>query len=305
MRILVTGGAGYKGVLLVRRLLEKGHRVALLDNFMYGYSPVLHLVHEDNLEILQCDIRNLKKEHVAGFDVVYHLAGISGVPACAANPHSAEMINVEATRNLAAMLDRQQVLVNASTTSFYGASGKAFDETMPVDPISIYGKTKYEAEKYIQQRERSISLRFATVFGISARMRDDLLVNDFVYRAIKDRLIVLFGAQSKRTFIHIQDAVSAYVFVLDHLDEMCGQVYNVGDAGLNYSKMDIAQAIMKRIKCEVVNSALPSDDKRNFEVSFDKLKALGYRTKHTLEDGIKDLVKLYGFYAINPQYRVI
>ena len=305
LRILVTGGAGYKGVILVERLLELGHRVSILDNFMYGYGPVLHLVHNSRLQVSKNDVRNLKKRDLSGFDVIYHLAGISGVPACAANPHSAEMINVEATKTLVSLLDKHQLLINASTTSFYGATGKAFDENMPVEPISIYGKTKYEAERIVQMRPRSISLRFATVFGVSAKMRDDLLVNDFVQRAINDKLIVLFAAQSKRTFVHVQDAVSAYLFALDHQSEMVDQVFNVGDPTLNYSKQQIANAIAKRVPCEVTNSTMPSNDKRNFEVSFEKIRTLGYQTEYTLDDGISELIKLYHFYTINQQYRVI
>ena len=305
LRILVTGGAGYKGVLLVDQLLQLGHRVTLLDNFMYGYSSILHLVAQPRLDIVQLDIRNLKTANVCGFDVIYHLAGISGVPACAANPHSAEMINVEATRNLVNLLGDQQLLINASTTSFYGATGKAFNETMPVEPISIYGKTKYEAEVIAQQRYASISLRFATVFGVSPKMRDDLLVNDFVQRAINDKLIVLFSAKSKRTFVHVQDAVNAYLFALDHTEEMLGQVYNVGSPELNYSKQEIADAVMGQVQCEITNSTLPSHDTRNFEVSFEKIEKLGYRARYSLDAGISDLVKLYKFYAPSRQYNVI
>ena len=304
-RILVTGGAGYKGVLLVEQLLGLGHLVTLLDNFMYGYAAILHFVAHPNLKIVQMDIRNVGKTDVSEFDVIYHLAGISGVPGCAANPHSAEMINVEATRILVALLGEEQLLVNASTTSFYGATGKAFDETMPVEPISIYGKTKYEAEIAVQQRRRSISLRFATVFGISAKMRHDLLVNDFVHRAINDKLIVLFGAKSKRTFVHVQDAVRAYLFALDYQSEMQGQVYNVGSAVLNYSKQEIADAVVLQVACEVTNSTLPSNDARNFEVSFDKIENLGYRATRSLDSGIAELVKLYRFYAPARQFNVI
>jgi nucleoside-diphosphate-sugar epimerase len=297
MKILVSGGAGYKGVVLVQKLVGAGHRVSILDSFMYGYDSVLHLVREPNIEIVKRDIRNLQRKDVAGFDVVYHLAGISGVPACAANPHAAETINVAATRLLVEMLDPQQLLIYASTTSFYGASGAAFDETMSVEPISLYGQTKYAAEQIVQQRQNSISLRFATVFGVSPRMRNDLLVNDFVYRAMKDRVIVLFGGTSKRTFIHILDAVNAYVFALDHADNMRGQVFNVGDPDLNFSKVDIATMVAKDVPCEIVNSSLPSEDKRNFLVSFDKIVKQGFKVRFGLEDGIRELVKLYGFYG--------
>ncbi len=305
MNILVTGGAGYKGVMLVEQLLDLGHKVTLLDNFMYGYAPVLHVIHRENLKIHQLDIRNLSQSDVSAYDVVYHLAGISGVPACSANPHSAEVINVVATQRLVELLGKSQLLINASTTSFYGASGKAFDETMPVEPVSIYGLTKYKAEQIVQARVESISLRFATVYGLSPKMRDDLLVNDFVHKAITDKLIILFSGNSKRTFVHIRDAVAAYVFCLHHISEMRGQVYNVGSEKLNFSKREIVNQISQYVKFETVDSTYTSEDKRNFEVCFTKLNSLGYTTRYTLDDGIKELVKLYRFYTPARVFNVI
>jgi nucleoside-diphosphate-sugar epimerase len=305
MKILVTGGAGYKGVVLVEELLRLRHQVTLIDNFMYGYEPVLHLVSRKNLEIRQLDIRNIQEKDLAPYDVIYHLAGISGVPACAANAHSAEFINVTATRRLVKALSKGQLLVNASTTSFYGASGKIFDENTRVEPISLYGQTKYAAEQIVQQRENSVSLRFATVFGVSPRMRNDLMVNDFAHKAMTERVMVLFAGQSRRTFIHIQDAAAAYAFVLTKTKAMRGQVFNVGGESLNHSKMEIAQAIQKHVPCEIIDSSMPTIDKRNFEVSFKKIEKLGYKTKFTLDDGVRELVKLYSFYTIASQYKVI
>ncbi len=297
MKVLVTGGAGYKGVVLVERLLKAGHDVCIADNFMFGCESVLHILSEPKLSIIRRDIRSLAEKDISPFDVVYHLAGISGVPSCAADPHAAESVNVGATRQLVRGMGSQQLLIYASTTSFYGASGIAFDESMPVDPISLYGQTKYEAEKIVQDRENSVSLRFATVFGVSPKMRNDLLVNEFVNKALKEHAIILFGGTSKRTFVHIQDAVSAYVSVIDNRDRMRGQVFNVGSGDMNFSKQEIAEAIAKVVPCEIVNSTLPSSDKRNFMVSFKKIEALGFRTRLTLEDGIDELVKLYRFYG--------
>lgn len=305
MRILVTGGAGYKGVILVKRLLDRGHAVTLLDNFMYGYDSVLHLVPEPNLKTVQLDVRNLEKKHLAEFDTVIHLAGISGMPACAANPHSAQVINVDATRRLVSYLGSGQLLIYASTTSIYGASGGECDEKVPVEPPSLYASTKYEAEKIVQERPNSISLRFATVFGTSPKMRNDLLVNDFTYRAVNDRSLVLFAGHSKRTFMHILDAIEGYLFALDHADAMRGEVFNVGDENLNFSKLDIAKAIRKRVQYEIVDSTLPDRDVRNFLVSFKKIRELGYRTKVSLEDGIEELLKLYSFYKVHSPFNVI
>lgn len=305
MKILVTGGAGYKGIPLVEKLLNRGEEVTVLDNFMYGYDPILHIVNHPRLHVLQQDIRNINASSVAGYDVVFHLAGISGMPACAANPDSAENINVGATRKLVSLLHKDQLLINASTTSFYGASGDECDETVATNPVSIYGRTKLEAESIVMQRENSISLRFATVFGIGARMRNDLLANDFCYKAVHERAIVIFAGYSKRTFVHINDAIGGYLFAMDNFSAMNNNIFNVGDEALNFSKIDIADAIKKYVDFEIVNSSLPDLDVRSFLVSFKKIKALGYRTQHTLDEGIKDLIKLYKFYKIYSHYNII
>jgi nucleoside-diphosphate-sugar epimerase len=305
MKILVTGGAGYKGISLVKRLLDSGHHVTILDNFMYGYEPVLQIVNNPKLSIIQQDIRNISSSSLKDQDVVFHLAGISGMPACASNPDSAENINVVATQKLVSLLDKNQLLINASTTSFYGASGEECDETVETHPVSIYGRTKLAAEKIVSNRENSISLRFATVYGIGARMRNDLLANDFTYRAVHDRNIVIFAGYSKRTFVHIDDAVNAYVFALENADRLINNVYNVGDESLNFSKIDIANTIHKHIDFEIVNSSLPDLDVRSFLVSFKKIKALGYRTNLTLEDGVLDLIKLYKFYKVHSHFNII
>ena len=305
MKILVTGGAGYKGVVLVKKLLERGHAVTLLDNFMYGYDSVLHLVTEPYLRIIQLDIRNLDAKLLAEFDVIYHLGAISGMPACAANPNAAQVINVDATRNIVASLHPDQLLIYASTTSLYGASGADCDETVAVEPASLYARTKYEAEKIVQERANSVSLRFATVFGTSPKFRPDLLVNDFTYKAVNDRSLVLFGGRSKRTFMHILDAIEGYLFVLDHTEAMRGKVFNVGDENLNFSKLDIAEAIHSHVKFEIVDSSLPDLDVRDFLVSFMSIRDLGFKTRLTLDEGIMDLLRLYSFYKVYSPFNVI
>ena len=304
-KILVTGGAGYKGVVLVKKLLERGYGVTLLDNFMFGYDSVLHLVAEPNLRIVQLDIRNLDEKLLAEFDAIYHLAGISGMPACAANPYAAEVINVEATRKLVSCLHKDQLLIYASTTSMYGASDIECNESVPVEPPSLYAKTKYAAEKIVMDRQNSISLRFATIFGTSPRMRVDLLVNDFAYRAVHERAIVLFSGRSKRTFIHILDAIEGYLFALDHADAMRGKIFNVGDEKLNFSKLDIANAIRNYVEFEIIDSSLPDVDVRDFLVTFKRIRDLGFSVKFSLDDGIKELLKLYSFYKSYSPFKVI
>jgi nucleoside-diphosphate-sugar epimerase len=305
MKILVTGGAGYKGVLLTQELLNRGHEVEIYDNFMYGYGSVLHFLANPMLTIVKKDIRNIESKDVNRFDAIFHLSGISGMPACAANPHSAETINVESTEKLVRLLSKDQMLINASTTSFYGYSDEICDENTKPDPVSIYGKTKYEAEKIVHQKQNSISLRFATVFGVSPKMRNDLMVNDFTYKALYERSVVLFGGDTKRTFIHIKDAVDAYVHTLNNFDVMKDEVYNVGSNDMNFSKFEIASAVKKYVNFEIVNSQLQDLDRRNFEISFEKINNTGFYTKYDLDYGIDELMKLYSFYVQYVPYSVI
>ncbi len=303
-KILVTGGAGYKGIKLVSCLLENGFDVTLFDNFMYGYESVLHLVQNKNLSIIKGDIRN-GIESLSNYDVIFHLAGISGYPACEANQSSAEMINVTATKKMVEKLSKDQLVINASTTSFYGKSGTVCSEENQIDPVSMYGITKYLAEKIIQERENSISLRFATVFGPSSRMRMDLMVNDFTYKAKKEKVLILFDSYAIRTFIHIDDAIDCYLFALENSAKMKGQVFNAGGNGLNYSKKDIAEVISGHIDYKIIDSELKDKDVRHFIISYDKIRRLGYEPKRTLSDGITELIKLYSFYEYYTHFKII
>lgn len=306
MKILITGGAGYKGIVLTKKLLDLGHNITILDNFMYGYESILHLIKYENLKIIKLDIRNIEESIVKNYDVIFHLAGISGMPACASNPSSAESINVKSTEKLVKIKSKDQILINASTTSLYGDfREKIADEDSFFTPVSIYGKTKHEAEKIVQDTENSVSLRFATVFGVSPKMRNDLLVNDFVYKSICDRNIVVFCGHSKRTFIHIDDVIDSYIFVLENFDKTKNQIFNIGDSSLNFSKIDIANNIKKYVDFELIDSTLPDLDERNFSVSFEKINSLGFNTKLSLDNGIRELNKLYRFYRYNLPYNII
>ncbi|RME96560.1 MAG: NAD-dependent epimerase/dehydratase family protein [Verrucomicrobia bacterium] len=305
MKILVTGGAGYKGVLLTEALLEAGHEVTVLDNFMYGFDSVLGLMKYPHVEFVPKDIRNLEAADVRGYDVIYHLAGISGYPACEANPNSAYMINEKSTELLVSLLDPGQLLVYASTTSFYGDAGRECTEETPVKPVSMYGITKYQAEQICLRHPRTVALRFATVFGVSPKMRRDLLVNDFVQKAVQDRSLVLFDSASVRTFLHVRDAVAAYLMVLEKADAMVGRVFNVGANSLNHSKMEVARIIREFVEFEIIDTSLPDPDVRNFLINFDRIAALGFQPRWTLRDGVRELVKLYRFYRPNLPYRII
>ena len=304
MKVLVTGGAGYKGTVLTRKLLDKGYDVTLIDNFMYGFEPVMHLATRKNLEIIRHDIRNGIPD-LQKYDVIFHLAGISGFPACASNPHSAQLINVEACRLIAKDLSQSQMLINASTTSLYGKSGEPCDEETQVDPVSTYAMTKLAAEEILHEKPNVISLRFATVFGFSTRMRMDLMINDFVYKAVKEKVIVLFDSFAKRTFIHVEDAADCYLFAMDNYDMMKGSIYNAGGNNLNFSKDEIADKIKQKVDFSVVNSELKDKDLRHFIVNFDKIEKLGFKPSKTVEYGIDELIRVYGFYEYYSHFKTI
>lgn len=304
MNILVTGGAGYKGIILTEKLLKKGYKVTILDNFMYGYEPVLHLVRHKNLTVIKADVRN-KIEDLHKYDFIFHLAGISGYPACAANPHSAHLINVQATRNILRGLGSGQFIIYASTTSFYGRSGEPCDENTPINPFSVYANTKYLAEQIVLEKENSIALRFATIFGFSPKMRIDLMINDFTYKAVKEGVLVLFDSFAKRTFMHIEDAADCYMMAMEKSELMKGNIYNAGGNNMNYSKLEIANLIKKRVDFNIIDSQVQDKDLRHFIVKFDKIEELGFMPKVSVEQGIDELLRIYDFYEYYSHYKTI
>jgi len=304
MKILVTGGAGYKGIKLTHSLLKLGYDVTVIDNFMYGFEPFLHLVEYQNLKVIKQDIRN-PVESIRNYDVIFHLAGLSGFPACSANPSSAHLINVDATKQIVKSLSKGQLFIYASTTSFYGKSGSKCNEETPVDPVSHYGKTKYLAEKVVMDHENAISLRFATVFGFSPRMRMDLMVNDFTYKALKEGVVVLFDSYAKRTFIHIEDAIRGYLFAMDHHDKMHGGVYNVGGDEMNFSKLEIAEAVKKQISYTIIDSDVRDKDVRHFIIDFSKIKQLGFAPEFSLDNGIERMLGIFHYYDYFTHHKTI
>jgi nucleoside-diphosphate-sugar epimerase len=215
------------------------------------------------------------------------------------------MINLSGTERLLAQLSPGQLLVYASTTSIYGRKGDVCTETSEVAPGSLYASTKYEAEKRCMERENSVSLRFATIFGVAPRMRRDLLPNDFVMRAVQERALILFDAASIRTFLHIDDAVRAYELALDRADAMAGDVFNVGSEQLNLSKRQIAEKIAEHVEFDIIDSTLADPDARHFVVNFDKIAKLGFRPERTLDEGIRELVRLFRFYRPTLPYKTI
>lgn len=297
MKVLITGGAGYVGTKLAEKLLDNGHKVTILDNFMYGYDSILYLTPHDKLSFIKTDIRNEDISYLKNQDVIFHLAAISGYPACEANPNSAELINYVATKRISNYLSKDQIFIFASSTSLYGSSGSLSNENTKISPVSLYGVTKFKSEIDIMQRENSISLRWATIFGVSSRMRAGLIVHDFVEKAIKEGTLVLYSGNSKRTFMHINDSVKGYIFTLKNVDKMKGQIFNMGNESLNFSKKEIADKIYEYYtNFEVIDSLMEDKDVRHFLVDFSKARKLGYECDYTLDDGIIELIKLYKFY---------
>ncbi len=304
MKILITGGAGYKGIVLTGKLLAKGYNVTILDNFMYGYEPVLHMVKNKNLTIIKGDIRN-KIKNLSEFDLIYHLAGISGYPACSANPHSAHLINVQATRNILRGLSKDQCFIYASTTSFYGRSGEACNEETPIVPFSVYANTKYLAEQITMEKENAVALRFATIFGFSPKMRIDLMVNDFTYKAVKEGVLVLFDSFAKRTFMHVEDAAGCYIMTMEKFQQMRGNIFNAGGNDMNYSKLEIANMIRAKVDFKIIDSQMQDKDLRHFLVNYDKIEKIGFRPRISVEEGIDELLKIYSFYEYYSHFKTI
>ncbi|MBP0021223.1 MAG: NAD(P)-dependent oxidoreductase [Cyanobacteria bacterium SBLK] len=299
MKILVTGGAGYIGSILVPMLLQKGHEVIVLDNFTYGQTPLLDCCYNANLEIIRGDVRNrdLVKDLVAKVDVILPLACLTGAPLCDRDPVGAKQINYEAVRFIAESKSPEQMLIFPCTNSGYGVGQEGIfcDEDTPMRPISLYGKLKVELDRYLLDRGDCITFRFATVFGVSPRMRLDLLVNDFTYRAVVDRTVVLFEAHFKRNYLHVRDAAGAFIHAIENYDRMKGKPFNVGLSEANLSKQELCEAIQRQVpEFRFILSEIGKDpDQRNYIVSNERIEATGFKTQVSLDRGIQELVKGY------------
>lgn len=296
LNILVTGGAGYIGSILCRSLVEeKEYRVIVYDSFSFGVEPILPLVGTDNFEVIEGDIRS---EQVRGVvskaDVIIHLAAVVGYPACDSNNCNAISTNVDGTKNIVKHLSSNQWLLYASTGSVYGQGKDFCSEDSSVNPLTLYATTKYEAEKIVMERENSIALRFATVFGVSPRMRMDLLVNDLLFQAIRNKAVVIYEKGARRTFLHCRDAAESYLFTLNKFNQMKNQIYNVGNPLLNLTKYELVTAMKRYVDFHILDENTKKDlDGRDYTVNFSKIQNQGYRSTYSLDDGIKELMKLY------------
>ncbi len=299
MRIFVTGGGGYIGSVLVPLLLQEGHTVTVLDNFLYHQWPLLDCAHYPTLSIIIGDARDdrLLREHAPAADVLLPLACLTGAPACARDPWAAREVNLDAVLRLAALKGTGQRLVFPSTNSGYGVGtpGVYCDEDTPLNPVSLYGRLKVEAEAHLLDRGDCVTFRFATLFGLSPRMRLDLLVNDFVYRAVADRAIVLFEPHFKRNYLHVRDAARVFSHALEHYDRMAGRPYNVGLSDANLTKLELCDRIKAHVGTFAVHAAdIGADpDRRDYLVSNARIEAMGFRPALGLDAGIAELVKGY------------
>lgn len=299
LNILVTGGAGYLGSIMVPALLAAGHRVTVLDNFMFRQMSLAHVCADPNFDLIRGDARNpdTLKPLVAKADLVIPLAALVGAPLCDADPLAATTTNRDAVLTLLGLLSPAQRVMMPVTNSGYGVgeAGKFCTEESPLKPISLYGRTKVEAEAAVLARGEAISFRLATVFGMAPRMRVDLLVNDFVHRAVNDRAVVLFEPHFKRNYIHIRDVARAFLHGLDNFDVMKDRPYNVGLSDANLSKWELCGRIQKHLPGFVYLEAPIGEDpdKRDYIVSNQRIEGTGYRPAHSLDDGIVELVKGY------------
>jgi len=298
-KILVTGGAGYIGSTLVPVLLKKGFKVTVLDNLMHSQYSLLEYCADPKFDFIKGDIcdENLMAKLISQFDVIIPLAAIVGAPACKINPTVTRLVNYEAHINIVKKISTSQMVLFPTTNSGYGIGEKdAYcTEESPLRPISEYGRTKVEVEKALLNKGNAITYRLARGFGMSPRMRMDLLVNDFTYRAYKDRFIILFEEHFRRNYIHIRDVAKAFIFGIENYEKMKGQPFNVGLSAANLTKRQLCEKIKEYIPEFYIHSAAVGEDpdKRDYLVSNEKIESMGWKPDHTLDMGIQELLKGY------------
>ena len=302
MNILVTGGAGYLGSVLVPILLQDGHDVTVLDLFLHGENSLAGCCAAPHFAIVNGDCRDerILNDLVKKADVIVPLAALVGASACERDAHAAHLTNTHAIRLLRYRLSTEQRLIFPNTNSGYGvgAPDAPCTEDSPLRPLSNYALSKVAAEEEVLRHENAVSFRFATLFGASPRMRTDLMVNDFVLRAVRDGCITLFEPHFRRNFLHVRDAANAFVWAIDH-PEMIG-IYNVGDSRANMTKLQLAETISHHLPLTISSAGVAKDqDKRDYIVSNAKIEATGWNPVHTLDEGIVELIKLYQGLRVN------
>jgi len=305
-KILVTGGAGYIGSVFVPELLNRGHFVTVIDNFMYKQPSLAGVISHPNLELVYGDIRDytLMRKYLSNADVVIPLAAIVGAPACAKDPLTASSTNKDATIWLFDQLSKDQQIIMPTTNSAYGSGDKNnyCDESSPLNPLSLYAKDKVAVEQHLMERGLATSFRLATVFGISPRMRLDLLVNNFVYRAMTDKFVILFEGHFKRNYVHVRDVSRAFTFAVEDPDIVVGEIFNFGLSDANISKRELCEAIQEVIQeFTFIDAPLAKDpDQRNYIVSNVKIEGRGIKAEVSLLEGIRELVKGFKMFEQFP-----
>lgn len=309
-RVLITGGAGYLGSILTEHLLDRGYSVTVIDNLMYGEQNLFHLCANPNFDFVFGDVRNeaLVSSLVTKADVIIPLAAIVGAPGCDLDPFMATSVNLDAIRMINRLRNSSQLIIYPTTNSGYGTkTGDVFcTEETALEPISLYGRTKSDAEAAVLDSPNAITLRLATVFGMSSRMRMDLLVNHFVYAALTDRYIIIFEKDFKRNYVHIRDVADCFLHCIENAVTMTGRPYNVGLDNANLSKEELALKIRGHIPDFIVYfSEIGSDpDKRNYIVSNQRLLEAGFEARRSLDDGIRELVKGYRLLGRSPRKNI-
>ena len=299
MKVLVTGGAGYIGSILVPELLKNGFEVMVLDNFMYRQNSLLECCCDVKFDVTKGDARDEStlKRLLSKADIIIPLAALVGAPLCDRDKTGAVTTNRDAVLSIVKLCAKDQRIIIPITNSGYGIGQKNVfcTEETPLNPVSLYGKVKVEAEKAVLDRGNSVSLRLATVFGMSPRMRVDLLVNDFTYRAVNDRFVVVFQGHFKRNYIHVRDVARAFLHVIANFNTMKNEAYNVGLSEANLSKLELCAKIKEQLSDFVYLEATVGEDpdKRDYIVSNEKIEKTGFKTAYSLEAGLQELIKGY------------
>lgn len=299
MNILITGGAGYLGSVLTPTFLSKGHSVTVVDSFLFRQNSLMDCCYYENFKVVRGDCRDesVVKPLVKQADVIIPLAALVGAPLCDRDKVGAQTTNQDAVQMLCKIAGKDQRIIYPTTNSGYGIgeAGKFCTEETPLNPISLYGVTKCEAERLVLERENSLTFRLATVFGASPRMRLDLLVNDFVYRAVMDRAVVIFEGHFKRNYVHVRDVARVFLHAMENFETMKGRPYNVGLDDANLSKLELCAEIQKQLpKFVFVEAPIGEDpDKRDYIVSNKRLYDTGFKPEFSLKRGITELIKAF------------
>jgi len=300
-KILITGGAGYIGSMLTTKLIEKGYRVTVIDSLQFSKNSLNHLFAHKNFKFIYGDVRNknLIKKNIKKHNIIIPLAALVGAPLCEKYKKEAKEINFESIKYMLKIVNKKQKIIFPTTNSGYGIGQKEkyCDENSPLNPISFYGKTKTEAEKIVLEFENSICFRLATIFGYSYRMRTDLLVNNFVYNALKFKKLKLYEPHFRRNYIHITDVVRAFIFAIKNFNKLKSNTYNLGLSSANLTKLMLAKKIKKQFK-EVKISVIRNrkdPDQRDYFVSNKKIEKKGFKPIISLEEGIAELLNVLRF----------